>query len=151
MEMKYNFDEVIDRYDTNSVKYENAKEEEPDLKDDFIPLWIADMDFADVESLDERLTLSNFGKLRPEDNVEDKDAAAALVNLILEVVGTEAMLACRAKNCDTAIVVGTLADLPGSDAVFALFEQLCGVKFVKAGMPSFVTAAGALLRAMEQE
>ena len=78
-------------------------------------------------------------------------AAAALVNLILEVVGTEAMLACRAKNCDTAIVVGTLADLPGSDAVFALFEQLCGVKFVKAGMPSFVTAAGALLRAMEQE
>ena len=114
-------------------------------------LSIADMDFADVESLDERLTLSNFGKLRPEDNVEDKDAAAALVNLILEVVGTEAMLACRAKNCDTAIVVGTLADLPGSDAVFALFEQLCGVKFVKAGMPSFVTAAGALLRAMEQE
>ena len=46
MKMKYNFDEVIDRYDTNSVKYENAKEEEPDLKDDFIPLWIADMDFA---------------------------------------------------------------------------------------------------------
>ena len=114
-------------------------------------LSIADMDFADVESLDERLTLSNFGKLRPEDNVEDKDAAAALVNLILEVVGTEAMLACRAKNCDTAIVVGTLADLPGSDAVFALFEQLCGGKFVKAGMPSLVTAAGALLRAMEQE
>ena len=36
MKMKYNFDEVIDRYDTNSVKYENAKEEEPDLKDDFI-------------------------------------------------------------------------------------------------------------------
>ena len=35
MKMKYNFDEVIDRYDTNSVKYENAKEEEPDLKDDF--------------------------------------------------------------------------------------------------------------------
>ena len=25
MKMKYNFDEVIDRYDTNSVKYENAK------------------------------------------------------------------------------------------------------------------------------
>lgn len=109
--------------------------------------WILQM----WKALDERLTLSNFGKLRPEDNVEDKDAAAALVNLILEVVGTEAMLACRAKNCDTAIVVGTLADLPGSDAVFALFEQLCGVKFVKAGMPSFVTAAGALLRAMEQE
>ena len=25
--VRYNFDEVIDRYDTNSVKYENAKAE----------------------------------------------------------------------------------------------------------------------------
>lgn len=111
---------------------------------------IADRDFSDVATLDPRLTLSNFGKLRPEDGVEDKDAAAALVNLILEVVGTETMLACRSKNCDTAIVSGTLADLPGSREVFDLFEKLCGVRFVKAGMPSFVTAAGALLCAMEQ-
>lgn len=111
---------------------------------------IADMDFGDVDTLDPRMTLSNFGKLRPEDGVEDKDAAAALVNLILEVVGTEAMLACRSVNCDTAIVAGTLADLPGSRETFDLFEKLCGIKFVKAGMPSFVTAAGALLCAMEQ-
>lgn len=111
---------------------------------------IADMDFGDVDTLDPRMTLSNFGKLRPEDGVEAKDTAAALVNLILEVVGTEAMLACRSVNCDTAIVAGTLADLPGSRETFDLFEKLCGIKFVKAGMPSFVTAAGALLCAMEQ-
>lgn len=110
---------------------------------------IADMDFEDVDTLDPRMTLSNFGKLRPEDGVEAKDTAAALVNLILEVVGTEAMLACRSVNCDTAIVAGTLADLPGSRETFDLFEKLCGIKFVKAGMPSFVTAAGALLCAME--
>lgn len=111
---------------------------------------IADMDFEDVDTLDPRMTLSNFGKLRPEDGVEQKDTAAALVNLILEVVGTEAMLACRSMGCDTAIVAGTLADLPGSGEVFALMEKLCGVRFIKAGMPTFVTAAGALLCAMEQ-
>lgn len=65
MEMKYNFDEVIDRYDTNSVKYENAKEEEPDLKDDFIPLWIADMDFACppevIKAMHERLDRKILG------------------------------------------------------------------------------------------
>lgn len=111
---------------------------------------VTDLDLADVESLDPRLTLSNFGKLRPEDGVNERDTAAALVNLILEVVGTEAMLACRSVNCDTAILTGTLADLPGSQKVFDLFEKLSGIRFVKAGMPSFVTAAGALLCAMEQ-
>ena len=109
------------------------------------------LELKDLESLDQRLTLSNFGKLRPEDGVSEKDAAAALVNLILEVVGTEAMLACRSVNCDTAILAGTLADLPGSREVFDLFEDLSGIRFVKAGMPSFVTAAGALLCAMEQD
>lgn len=111
---------------------------------------VADLDLEDVKSLDQRLTLSNFGKLRPEDGVSEKDAAAALVNLILEVVGTEAMLACRSVDCDTAILTGTLVDLPGSREVFDLFEDLSGIRFVKAGMPSFVTAAGALLCAMEQ-
>lgn len=40
---QYNFDEVIDRRGTNSVKYDNLKE----LcgKDDVLPLWVADMDF----------------------------------------------------------------------------------------------------------
>ena len=112
---------------------------------------VADLELKDLESLDQRLTLSNFGKLRPEDGVSEKDAAAALVNLILEVVGTEAMLACRSVNCDTAILAGTMADLPGSREVFDLFEDLSGIRFVKAGMPSFVTAAGALLCAMEQD
>lgn len=111
---------------------------------------IADLDFDNVDSLDDRLTLSNFGKLRPDDGVDEKDTAAALVNLILEVVGTEAMLACRSVGCDTAIVSGTLADLTGSQRVFDLFREFCGVKFVKAGMPTYVTAGGALLCAMEQ-
>lgn len=44
--MYYNFDEEIERLHTNSVKYENSRIEEPDLPEDFIPLWIADMDFA---------------------------------------------------------------------------------------------------------
>ncbi len=40
---QYNFDEIIDRHDTNSVKYDNLKE----LcgREDVLPLWVADMDF----------------------------------------------------------------------------------------------------------
>lgn len=42
---KYNFDEIIDRKGTNSMKYEAGANVEG-LKKDHIPLWIADMDFA---------------------------------------------------------------------------------------------------------
>lgn len=44
--MHYNFDEIINRIGTNSMKYELSRLNEPELPEDFIPLWIADMDFA---------------------------------------------------------------------------------------------------------
>ncbi|MBP5323252.1 MAG: PatB family C-S lyase [Bacteroidaceae bacterium] len=42
--MKYNFDEIIDRNDTGAIKIDFV----PDLwgRNDLIPLWVADMDFA---------------------------------------------------------------------------------------------------------
>lgn len=115
-----------------------------------VDISIADLDLKDVKTLDPRLTLSNFGKQAAEGDVSERDVAAALVNMILEIVGTEAMLACRSVNCDTAIIAGGLADIPNSREVFDLFEDLCGIKIVKAGMSTYVTAAGALLCAMEQ-
>lgn len=41
--MKYNFDTVIDRRETNSLKYDFVMERK--RKDDLLPLWVADMDF----------------------------------------------------------------------------------------------------------
>lgn len=42
----WNFDEVIDREGTNSVKYGTGNVLNPHLPDSYIPMWIADMDFA---------------------------------------------------------------------------------------------------------
>ena len=42
----YDFDELIDRQGTNSVKYGVGKMMYPGLPEGFIPMWIADMDFA---------------------------------------------------------------------------------------------------------
>ncbi len=39
--MKYNFDEIVDRRNTNSIKYDFAAKR----GDDILPLWVADMDF----------------------------------------------------------------------------------------------------------
>lgn len=42
----YDFDRIIPREGTNSVKWSPAKAMNPLLPDDYIPMWIADMDFA---------------------------------------------------------------------------------------------------------
>ena len=41
--MKYDFDRVIDRRNTYSIKYDPASRGKPD---DVLPMWVADMDFA---------------------------------------------------------------------------------------------------------
>lgn len=51
--MKYNFDEIIDRRNTDSVKYDLvAKSGKPA---DVLPLWVADMDFRTAPGIIERL------------------------------------------------------------------------------------------------
>lgn len=47
--MKYNFDEIIPRRNTNSVKWDEA------AQDDIIPLWVADMDFRVLPQITEAL------------------------------------------------------------------------------------------------
>ena len=61
--MKYNFDEVIDRSNSDCSKIENLK---PLFgRDDIIPLWVADMDFkappAITQALMKRVEHGVFG------------------------------------------------------------------------------------------
>ncbi len=44
--MPFDFDEIIDRKGTQSIKYEAGKTRTPHLSENALPLWIADMDFA---------------------------------------------------------------------------------------------------------
>ncbi|MCL2087428.1 MAG: pyridoxal phosphate-dependent aminotransferase [Oscillospiraceae bacterium] len=41
--MKYNFDEIVNRSDTNSLKFDFVREN--NMPDDVLPMWVADMDF----------------------------------------------------------------------------------------------------------
>lgn len=47
--MKYNFDEIIPRRDTNSYKWDNAEDA------DILPMWVADMDFRTAPAVVEAL------------------------------------------------------------------------------------------------
>lgn len=61
--MKYNFDKLIDRTGTHSSKWDRRKEVFG--REDILPLWVADMDFACaqpiVEALKKRASHKNYG------------------------------------------------------------------------------------------
>lgn len=71
--MKYNFDEHINRYGTNSAKWDNA--DTSFHGEDLLPLWVADTDFRVpyevVEALKERLEHPIFGYTMPDDGLYD--------------------------------------------------------------------------------
>jgi len=68
--MQYNFDEIIDRARTDSVKLEKLKSLFG--QDDLIPLWVADTDFksppAIIEALQRRVEHGIFGYTVPPEN-----------------------------------------------------------------------------------
>ena len=49
--MKYDFDKIIDRKETNAVKWDKHLLEEFFGTSDVLPLWVADMDFQCPEPL----------------------------------------------------------------------------------------------------
>ena len=51
--MTYNFDQIIPRRHTNSLKYDFAKER--GKPDDLLPMWVADMDFQAPPAVREAL------------------------------------------------------------------------------------------------
>src|SRR5699024_4483443 len=71
--MKYNFDEVVDRRGSDSIKW-NHLEENFGTKD-ILPMWIADMDFksADeiIDALKERVGHGVFGYTWEQDSFYD--------------------------------------------------------------------------------
>lgn len=68
-----NFDEVINRKNTGSIKWDTMKEH--GMPEDILPLWVADMDFKApegvIKALSERVERGIFGYTLPTDSYYD--------------------------------------------------------------------------------
>ena len=68
--MKYDFDIIIDRKNTNSIKYDFAREKL--MPKDILPLWVADMDFKTAPAIINRLKNTvEYGIYGYSDSKED--------------------------------------------------------------------------------
>lgn len=67
---KYNFDEIVDRKNTSSLKFDFGIERKG--RDDLLPLWVADMDFKlpdeIIEDIEKRVSHGIFGYTDPKDD-----------------------------------------------------------------------------------
>ena len=70
MSKKYDFDQIIDRKNTNSIKVDSLQEVFGD--NDLTPLWIADMDFLSppeiTEAMKQRVEHGVFGYVKPNED-----------------------------------------------------------------------------------
>ena len=84
--MEYNFDEVVDRRNSDCVKW-NSFEGKP-IDEDVLPMWIADMDFKSspkiIEALKARADHGVFGYMEVGDSVYD-----SIINWVRDRYGWE--------------------------------------------------------------
>ena len=70
---KYNFDEIINRKNTNSLKFDFAEKRK--MPENIMPLWVADMDFKAapeiISAISEKTEHGIFGYSEPDESYSD--------------------------------------------------------------------------------
>src|SRR5699024_7353586 len=84
-----------------------------------IDLTVGDITRNSHPSLPLDITAANFGNV--SDSATTGDFAAGIVNMVLQSIGTTAVMACRACGCETVVLTGFMSNLPQAEDCFALF------------------------------
>lgn len=91
------------------------------------------------------LTASNLAR---GERASREDWAMGIVNLVLQAVGSMAMLACGGRETKTVVITGALARLGVAPDAFSRFERAYGLKYTIARHPKCATAIGAARRSL---
>ena len=105
-----------------------------------VDLTVGDL-FSGTDTLPPDLTASNLAKAA--DGASEEDWAMAVVNMILEVAGSHAALACRAYGIDTVIVTGGISAAKRSKEVYDNFSRLYHLNYIVPEYSAYATAIGA--------
>lgn len=114
-----------------------------------VDLTVGDITQNSHPSLPLDITAANFGNV--SDDATPGDFAAGLVNMVLQSIGTTAVMACRACGCDTVVLTGFMSRLPQAESCFELFTRLHGIRFIIPENSAFATCIGAALSSFPEE
>ena len=107
-------------------------------------LMIGDISQDEIEGLTKYATASLFAKVlryTPSDN----DIAAGLIHMVLETIGSAAVLSQINSGFKDFVLIGGLTELNACRYIFPDMEELYGVKFHIPKFAPFCTALGAAL------
>ena len=108
-----------------------------------IDLTVGDITRNSHPSLPLDITAANFGNV--SDTASPSDFAAGVVNMVLQSIGTTAVMACRACGGDTVVLTGFMSKLPQAKECFDLFTRLHGLRFIIPEDAAYATSIGAAL------
>lgn len=109
-----------------------------------INLRIQDVCNHEIEGLKSTTTASLFGKahrMRPS----EEDIAAGIVHMVLETIGSCAVLSQMDSGIRDFVLIGNLTQLPYCDEIFPQLEELYNVRFHIPKYAPYCTALGAAL------
>lgn len=114
-----------------------------------IDFKVGDLPGNNYIDLSPDLTLANFGKIDVKASRED--VILGLINMVLETIGTMAVLACKSGGMDTVVLCGALTILPQVKEVFGRFTKHTGITFIVPENSTYVIAYGAAMKQQHGE
>jgi len=109
-----------------------------------INLQIKDISKSDIEGLPMHATASLFGKA-VSSNATPNDIAKGLICMVLETIGSCAVLSQVNGGFKDFVLIGNLTRLPECSLIFPMMESLYGVRFHLPEHARYCTALGAAL------
>ncbi len=132
---------------TSDIKQISALAMQGNIK--HMNLLIGDISAQPLPGLPMEATASIFA--RAKNDAEREDIAAGIIGLVLQTIGSAAVLAAQGTGCRDMVLIGNLSLLPQCKEVFPALEKLYNVRFHIPKYSQFCTAIGAALAYKQQD
>ena len=126
---------------TGDIKQVSALAMQGDIK--HINLLIGDISAQPLPGLPMEATASIFARVKSDTSKED--IACGIISMVLQSIGSAAVLAAQGTDCRDMVLIGNLTLLPQCKEIFPPLEKLYQVRFHIPKYSQFCTAIGAAL------
>ena len=108
-----------------------------------INLLIGDISAQPLPGLPMEATASIFA--RAQNDASKEDIACGIISMVIQSIGSAAVLAAQGTGCRDMVLIGNLSLLPQCKDIFRALEKLYNVRFHTPKYSEFCTAIGAAL------